>query len=312
MKLVIATRKSALALWQSEFIKSELLERFPDLEITLNKMVSKGDILIDTPLAKIGGKGLFTKELETSMLEGKSDIAIHSLKDVPFTFPKGLELVGIPPRADRRDAFLSQKYKNIQDLPKNAIVGTTSLRRRMQLLALRDDLIIKNLRGNINTRISKLKNKEYDAIILAKAGLDRLELGNIVKYIIPIEVKEMIPSASQAILGIETTSNQKIKNIVKSLNDENALIESTVERDFSATLDGGCQVPIGVTSFVKGENIEVEACIGYPDGTKIMRKKKTFQKDNYKTAGIEMANLFLKDGAKELLKDALKMAEDII
>lgn len=170
-RLVIATRESKLALWQSEFIKAELERIHPGLEVVLNPMTSKGDQIIDTPLAKIGGKGLFTKELEDSMLKGESHIAVHSLKDVPMEFPKGLKLCAVTKREDVRDAMLSQKYKDIDALPQNAVVGTTSLRRRMQILRYRPDLQIKNLRGNVNTRIRKLKDGEYDAIILASAGI---------------------------------------------------------------------------------------------------------------------------------------------
>ena len=209
-QLIIATRKSKLALWQSEHIKARLEKAFPDMEVVLSEMSTKGDKILDTPLAKIGGKGLFTKELEDAMLEGRAHIAVHSLKDVPMEFPKGLVLGAITAREDVRDCLLSEKYEGIDALPEGAVVGTTSLRRRMQILALRPDLEIKNLRGNVNTRIRKLKDGEYDAIILATAGLNRLGLQSEVKYATPIEVTQMIPAMGQAALGIEAIDDPKI------------------------------------------------------------------------------------------------------
>ena len=307
-RLVIATRESKLALWQSEFIKAELERIHPGLEVVLNPMTSKGDQIIDTPLAKIGGKGLFTKELEDSMLKGESHIAVHSLKDVPMEFPKGLKLCAVTKREDVRDAMLSQKYKDIDALPQNAVVGTTSLRRRMQILRYRPDLQIKNLRGNVNTRIRKLKDGEYDAIILASAGIKRLGLEEEVNFFTPISTQIMIPAMGQAALGIEIVDNPEIEKIVLALQDEPATIETTIERDFVRVLEGGCQVPIGINAQLVGESIDVNCIIGMPNGDEIILKTFTCKKEEYKQVGSLLAQDVINQGAKELLQRAEQVA----
>jgi hydroxymethylbilane synthase len=307
-RLVIATRESKLALWQSEFIKAELERIHPGLEVVLNPMTSKGDQIIDTPLAKIGGKGLFTKELEDSMLKGESHIAVHSLKDVPMEFPKGLKLCAVTKREDVRDAMLSQKYKDIDALPQNAVVGTTSLRRRMQILRYRPDLQIKNLRGNVNTRIRKLKDGEYDAIILASAGIKRLGLEEEVNFFTPISTQIMIPAMGQAALGIEIVDNPEIEKIVLALQDESATIETTIERDFVRVLEGGCQVPIGINAQLVGASIDVNCIIGMPNGDEIISKTFTCKKEEYKQVGSLLAQDVINQGAKELLQRAEQVA----
>jgi hydroxymethylbilane synthase len=307
-RLVIATRESKLALWQSEFIKAELERIHPGLEVILNPMTSKGDQIIDTPLAKIGGKGLFTKELEDSMLKGESHIAVHSLKDVPMEFPKGLKLCAVTKREDVRDAMLSQKYKDIDALPQNAVVGTTSLRRRMQILRYRPDLQIKNLRGNVNTRIRKLKDGEYDAIILASAGIKRLGLEEEVNFFTPISTQIMIPAMGQAALGIEIVDNPEIEKIVLALQDEPATIETTIERDFVRVLEGGCQVPIGINAQLVGASIDVNCIIGMPNGDEIISKTFTCKKEEYKQVGLLLAQDVINQGAKELLQRAEQVA----
>lgn len=307
-RLVIATRESKLALWQSEFIKAELERIHPGLEVILNPMTSKGDQIIDTPLAKIGGKGLFTKELEDSMLKGESHIAVHSLKDVPMEFPKGLKLCAVTKREDVRDAMLSQKYKDIDALPQNALVGTTSLRRRMQILRYRPDLQIKNLRGNVNTRIRKLKDGEYDAIILASAGIKRLGLEEEVNFFTPISTQIMIPAMGQAALGIEIVDNPEIEKIVLALQDESATIETTIERDFVRVLEGGCQVPIGINAQLVGASIDVNCIIGMPNGDEIISKTFTCKKEEYKQVGSLLAQDVINQGAKELLQRAEQVA----
>jgi hydroxymethylbilane synthase len=307
-RLVIATRESKLALWQSEFIKAELERIHPGLEVVLNPMTSKGDQIIDTPLAKIGGKGLFTKELEDSMLKGESHIAVHSLKDVPMEFPKGLKLCAVTKREDVRDAMLSQKYKDIDALPQNAVVGTTSLRRRMQILRYRPDLQIKNLRGNVNTRIRKLKDGEYDAIILASAGIKRLGLEEEVNFFTPISTQIMIPAMGQAALGIEIVDNPEIEKIVLALKDEPATIETTIERDFVRVLEGGCQVPIGINAQLVGASIDVNCIIGMPNGDEIISKTFTCKKEEYKQVGSLLAQDVINQGAKELLQRAEQVA----
>lgn len=307
-KLIIATRKSKLALWQSEHIKARLLKAYPQMEIELKEMSTKGDKILDTPLAKIGGKGLFTKELEDAMLEGSAHIAVHSLKDVPMEFPEGLVLAAITQREDVRDCLLSEKYESIDALPEGAVVGTTSLRRRMQILALRPDLKIKNLRGNVNTRIRKLKEGEFDAIILATAGLNRLGLQKEVTFATPIAVTEMIPAMGQAALGIEAIDDAEVLEIISVLNDEKAFIETTVERDFVTILEGGCQVPIGVHAKLEGESVTARCCVGMPDGNEIIKEKRYCPKNNYKQMGKELADIMIENGAIKLLKRAEEMA----
>lgn len=303
-KLIIATRESKLALWQALHVKEKLEEAHPNLEVIINPMTSKGDQIIDTPLAKIGGKGLFTKELETSMLNGESHIAVHSLKDVPMEFPEGLKLSTITKRHDPRDALLSQKYANIEALPQNAIVGTTSLRRRMQILTIRPDLTIKNLRGNVNTRIRKLKDGEYDAIILASSGIKRLGLQEEVNYFFPISEELMIPAMGQAALGIEIVDNEEVEAIVSVLEDESATIETTIERDFVRVLEGGCQVPIAINAKLDGENLDIQALVGLPNGEEKIYERVKCEKEDYKDVGEELAHIFINSGAKELLKKA--------
>ena len=309
-KLVIATRKSKLALWQSEHIKALLEDAYPDMQVELEEMSTKGDRILDTPLAKIGGKGLFTKELEESMLRGETHIAVHSLKDVPMEFPDGLVLGAITKREDPRDCMLSQMYESIDDLPEGAVVGTTSLRRRMQLLTYRPDLIIKSLRGNVNTRIQKLKDGDFDAIILATAGINRLGLNSLVKYATPIEVTQMIPAMGQAALGIEAIDDPKILDIISILNDEKAYIETKVERDFVTILEGGCQVPIGVHAKldVEANKITARCIVGMPDGTNMIKEKKYCTKSAYKQMGRELADVMIENGAVKLLKKAEEMA----
>jgi hydroxymethylbilane synthase len=306
-KLIVATRQSKLAMWQAEHIRDLLEEAHPKLEVSINSMTSKGDQILDTPLAKIGGKGLFTKELEASMLAGESHIAVHSLKDVPMELPEGLKLSVVTKRHDPRDALLSQKYATIEELPQKAVVGTTSLRRRMQTLRIRPDLTIKNLRGNVNTRIRKLIDGEYDAIILASSGIKRLGLQEEINYFTPIDEELVIPAMGQAALGIEIVDAPQIEKIVEVLRDESATIETTIERDFVRVLEGGCQVPIAINAKLSGDSIEVQALVGLPDGQEIIYEKLTCNKAEYKTKGKELAKLFVKRGARELLK----RAEDI-
>ena len=308
-KLVIATRRSQLALWQSEYIKAQLQEFYPDMQIELQEFVTKGDKILDVPLAKIGGKGLFTKELEVAMLEGTAHLAVHSLKDVPTQFEEGLQLAAVTKRFDPRDAILSNKYTSIDDLPQGAVVGTTSLRRRMAIKMLRPDIVLKDLRGNINTRIAKLNAGEYDAIILAATGIQKLQIEHEVKFFTPISTDVMIPSMGQATLGIETTNDPKVLEIVKVLNDNDAHIESTIERSFVDTLQGGCQVPIGVKATIIDENsIRVQAIVGLPDGTEYISEDITANIKDYEEIGQNLAQTFIDQGAKELLERAEKLA----
>ena len=308
-KLVIATRRSQLALWQSEYIKAQLQEFYPDMQIELQEFVTKGDKILDVPLAKIGGKGLFTKELEMAMLEGTAHLAVHSLKDVPTQFEEGLQLAAVTKRFDPRDALLSNKYSSIDELPQGAVVGTTSLRRRMAIMMLRPDIVLKDLRGNINTRIAKLNAGEYDAIILAATGIQKLKIENEVKYFNPIPTDVMIPSMGQATLGIETTNDPRIVELVSVLNDRDAHIESTIERSFVDALQGGCQVPIGVKATIIDENsIRVQAIVGLPDGTESISEDITADIEEFETIGQNLAQTFIDQGAKELLVRAEELA----
>ena len=307
-KLIIATRGSKLALWQSEHVKAELEKAHSGLEVELSVMMTKGDKILDVALAKIGGKGLFTKELEEAMLRGEAHIAVHSLKDVPMEFPEGLKLGVITKREDVRDAMLSEKYASLEDLPEGVVVGTTSLRRRMQLLKLRPDFVIKNLRGNVNTRIRKLKEGEFDAIILASAGIKRLGLQSEVTFFTPISKEVMIPASGQAALGIEIIDNSEVERLVGILNDEDAIIETRVEREFISVLEGGCQVPIGVNAEIKDEELHVKAILGLPDGSEMITEEILVRKDAYMGVGKELASRVIAKGAKALLERAEKIA----
>jgi len=279
------------------------------MEIVLQEFMTKGDKILDVPLAKIGGKGLFTKELEVAMLEGNAHLAVHSLKDVPTQFEDGLQLTAVTKRYDPRDALLSNKYTSISELPTGAVIGTTSLRRRMALKLLRPDIELKDLRGNINTRIAKLNAGEYDAIILAATGVQKLGIQNEVKYFTPISTDEMIPSMGQATLGIETRTDPKIIELLSVLNDNDAEIESTIERSFVHTLEGGCQIPIGVkATIIDDKSVRVQAIVGMPDGSESISEDITADINNYENVGKILAQTFIDQGAKELLERAEKVA----
>ena len=309
-KLIIATRGSKLALWQSHYIKSVIETARPDIEVKLNIIVTTGDKILDVPLAKIGGKGLFLKEIEEAMLAGEAHMAVHSLKDVPTVMPHGLLLSAITTREDVRDAMLSEKYQNITSLPHGAVVGTSSLRRRMQLAALRPDLIIKDLRGNVDTRIRKLKEGEFDAIILAAAGINRLGFADLVSHFYPISLEEMIPSMGQGALGIETIDESWVLEIAALLEDKNSRIETTLEREFVDTLQGGCQVPIGVSARVQEDgSVVLRSILGLPDATEVMGDEKILKHDDLDGAGRAMAQGLMAKGAMDLLGRACSMAD---
>lgn len=304
-KIRIASRESALALWQSEHIKSELESLHPGLEVEIVGMTTKGDQILDVPLAKIGGKGLFVKELEQSMLAGNTDIAVHSMKDVPMHFPEGLELAAICKRESPFDAFVSNKYDSIDDLPEGAIVGTSSLRRQCQITALRADLQVKGLRGNVNTRLGKLDAGEYDAIILADSGLRRLGFHDRIKQVIPAE--QSLPAVGQGALGIECRSNDiEIKKLLTPLIDPETNYCVLAERAMNTRLEGGCQVPIAGFAELSGDKLRLRGLVAAIDGSKTLTAESTISIDKRKPEelGIEIAEQLLEQGARKLLEAA--------
>ena len=308
-KITIATRASDLALWQAYHVKDRIEEAFPHITVELNKITSNGDKILDKPLALIGGKGHFTKELEEEMLAGNADMAVHSLKDVPTYMPEGLELAAITKRQDQSDIFLSHKYPSFHSLPKGAVVGTTSLRRRMQLLSVRPDLKVKDLRGNVNTRLRKLAEGQYDAIILAYIGLKRLDLLKDIPYTEKLPLDIMIPPMGQAALGIQIVSdNDKVREIVKVLNDEDTYLCSKLERDFVETIGAGCSSPVAVNVTIEGELVTIRSMIGYPDGSKILEEKISASKKSCQSLGLLLSKIMMDKGGAKILEQAEKMA----
>lgn len=306
-KLIIATRASNLALWQAYHIKERIETSFPNISVELNEITSKGDKILDKPLALIGGKGHFTKELEDEMLAGNAHLAVHSLKDVPTYIPEGLELCAITTRQDQSDVLLSHTYKNLDELPQGAVVGTTSLRRRMQLLEKRPDLKVKELRGNVNTRLRKLKEGQYDAIILAYIGLHRLDLLKDIPFVEKLDF--FIPPMGQAALGIEIVSaDERVREIAMSLNDQDAFICTKLERDFVSKIGAGCSAPVAVNAVIDGENIRIKAMLGYPDGTNIMHEELSAKASECDTLGEALAQKMIAQGALEILEKAEEIA----
>jgi len=297
----IATRKSPLALWQAEFVKARLEHFHPNLRVELVTMVTKGDKILDTPLAKIGGKGLFVKELETAMLDGRADIAVHSMKDVPMDFPPGLDLQVICEREDPRDAFVSNTYENLEQLPQGAIVGTSSLRRQCQLRAARPDLIIRDLRGNVGTRLGKLDNGEYDAIILAAAGLIRLKLNQrIASFIAP---EQSLPAVGQGAVGIECRQDDtRMHQLLAPLEHHDTRLRVLAERALNKRLEGGCQVPIGSYCVLEGDQYWLRALVGSPDGTIMLTEEARGPIAQAEEAAIVMADKLLARGGREILQ----------
>ncbi|EXF44196.1 porphobilinogen deaminase [Pseudomonas sp. BAY1663] len=297
----IATRKSALALWQAEYVKARLEASHPGLKVSLVPMVSRGDKLLDAPLAKIGGKGLFVKELETALLENEADIAVHSMKDVPMEFPAGLGLYCICEREDPRDAFVSNRFDSLDALPPGSVVGTSSLRRQAQLLARRPDLKIQFLRGNVNTRLAKLDAGEYDAIILAAAGLIRLGFGERIRS--SIGVDESLPAGGQGAVGIECrTADSELHQLLACLNDPATATRVTAERALNKRLNGGCQVPIACYAVLEGEQLWLRGLVGQPDGTLLLRAEGRAPAAEAEALGVRVAEDLLAQGAEQILK----------
>ncbi|MGV6817108.1 MAG: hydroxymethylbilane synthase [Thiotrichales bacterium] len=300
MKLKIATRKSPLALWQAEFVRSQLLAANPELEVELVKMTTQGDKILDTPLAKIGGKGLFVKELEQGMMAGDADIAVHSMKDVPMDLPEGFALPVICERESPYDAFVSNRYSHIDELPQGARVGTSSLRRSSQILNYRRDLEILSLRGNVQTRLGKLDDGEFDAIILASAGLIRLEMESRIRYQIPPEI--MLPAVGQGAVGIECRADdEQTRELISSLNHSETSQRVRAERAFNHRLEGGCQVPIGAFALLEENDIWIRGLVASLDGSEIISGERRGPIAQGEALGIELAEELLEQGADQIL-----------
>ncbi|AVH31759.1 hydroxymethylbilane synthase [Vibrio fluvialis] len=296
----IATRQSPLALWQAHYVKDALQAAHPGLEVELVTMVTRGDVILDTPLAKVGGKGLFVKELEVAMLEGRADLAVHSMKDVPVDFPEGLGLVTICEREDPRDAFVSNAYASLDELPHGAIVGTCSLRRQCQLKEARPDLVIKELRGNVGTRLGKLDAGEFDAIILAAAGLKRLKLEQRIRSF--IEPEQSLPAVGQGAVGIECRlDDARLRELLAPLSHAETTDRVLCERAMNLTLEGGCQVPIGSYALLEGGDLWLRALVGEPDGSHIVRGEIRGPRQDAERLGVELANQLLANGARDIL-----------
>lgn len=308
-KIIIGTRGSKLALWQANYIADCLRKEYKHLTVELKHIMTTGDKILDVPLAKIGGKGLFTKELETEMLSGDIDLAVHSLKDMPTALPKGLTLAAITKRADPGDALISPKYKTLAHLPEGAKVGTSSLRRKAQLLHVRPDLVISDLRGNVGTRLEKLETEGLDAIVLAAAGLKRLGLEGRITAILPKEI--CLPAVGQGALAIESrAADTEILNLLAFLNDAATVNAATAERAFLKEVEGGCQVPVGVYAAMDGTILTVEAIIAEIDGKKVIKDQISGSPAESSTLGRALAQRMLAAGGRQIMVALGCMAEN--
>lgn len=299
--LVIATRGSLLALWQAEHIKSRLSALLPGCRITLNVIKTQGDIILDVPLSKVGGKGLFVKEIEEALLDNRADLAVHSIKDVPMQLPEGLTLACVPEREICTDCFLSTKYATVEDLPAQARVGTSSLRRQAQLLEMRPDLQILSLRGNVDTRLRKLHDNEYDAILLASAGLKRL--GLTAPHAQSLDAERFLPAVGQGALGIECRENDpELRALLAQLEDSATRVCVEAERGFLAGLEGGCQVPIaGHAIMSDAHTVSLKGLVAEVDGSRVLRAHSHGSADNARTLGLQLAAHMLNEGARDIL-----------
>ena len=308
LRLRIATRKSLLALWQAEYVKAELEKHHPGLVIELVPLTSRGDKILDVPLAKVGGKGLFVKELEQALLAGDADIAVHSMKDVPMEFPEGLGLSVICPREDARDAFVSNRYNSLDEVPAGAVIGTSSLRRQCQLLSRRPDLQVKFLRGNVQTRLQKLDDGEYDAIILAAAGLIRLGLKERIRaYIAP---EQCLPAGGQGAVGIECRINDaETIELIKPLHHLVTAEQVIAERAMNRRLQGGCQVPIACYAIHRDNQLWLRGLVGAPDGSQMLFDEISGPVGDAEKMGVELAERLLAAGADKILAEVYANAE---
>ena len=298
----IATRKSPLALWQANYVKAELEKNYPGLQVELLPMTTRGDKILDSPLAKVGGKGLFVKELEEALLRNEADLAVHSMKDVPVEFPDGLCLATICQREDPRDAFVSNHFASIEALPQAARVGTSSLRRQCQLRARRPDLQVLDLRGNVNSRLAKLDAGDYDAILLAAAGLKRLGLEARITAL--LECGESLPANGQGAVGIECRSNDtELLTLLSRLEDQGTRQRVMAERAMNRSLQGGCQVPIGAYAELQGDELWLRGLVGSIDGQRILRAEIRGPVSDAETLGVKVAGALLAQGADKLLAE---------
>ncbi|MDO9621881.1 MAG: hydroxymethylbilane synthase [Moraxellaceae bacterium] len=300
--LRIATRQSALALWQAHYVADALRALNPELVVELVPMVTQGDRILDVPLAKIGGKGLFVKELELAMLDGRADIAVHSMKDVPMAFPDGLSLAIICPREDPSDAFVSSRFESLGTLPQGAVVGTSSLRRQCQLRRWRPDLQIKDLRGNVNTRLARLDAGEFDAIVLATAGLLRLEMADRIRHRIAPEL--MLPAVGQGAVGIECrTDDERTRALLAPLADHITSRCVAAERAMNTRLQGGCQVPIAGYATYQDGRIQLHARVGAVNGSRLLEESMSGPEADAELMGVEVAERLLAAGADVILAE---------
>lgn len=300
--LRIATRKSPLALWQANHVREALRARNPGLEVELLTMTTQGDKILDTPLAKVGGKGLFVKELELGMLERRADLAVHSMKDVPVEFPDGLGLAAVLPREDPRDVLISNNYSSVDALPQGARVGTSSLRRQCQLRARRPDLVVLDLRGNVNTRLQKLDDGHYDAILLAAAGVRRMGWEARITELLPPE--QFLPAIGQGAIGIEIrVDDARTRELVAALNDPQTAIRIAAERALNEGLQGGCQVPIAGYAEIGHGVIVLRALVGRPDGSELVQGVISGKPEDAAELGRVLADDLLARGAREILAD---------
>lgn len=302
--LTIATRESPLALWQAEYVQSALMQAHPGLEVRLLGMTSRGDQLLDVPLAKVGGKGLFVKELETALLEGSADIAVHSMKDVPMEFPAGLGLGVICEREDPSDAFVSNRYACLEELPAGSVVGTSSLRRECQLRSRRPDLQVRFLRGNVNTRLRKLDENEYDAIILASAGL--LRLGFAGRIAQRMDVADSLPAGGQGAVGIELRSDDReTLDLLQVVHHEPTAQRVIAERAMNRQLQGGCQVPIACFAehLDQGQRLWLRGLVGRPDGSILLRAEAQADSAQAAELGVRVAQMLQEQGAADILAE---------
>jgi hydroxymethylbilane synthase len=303
-QLRIATRKSPLALWQAEHVRARLQQLHPGLQVELLTMSTQGDRVLDSPLAKIGGKGLFVKELEQGMLAGQADIAVHSMKDVPAELPNGLEIGAILEREDPRDAFVSNHFAALAELPHGARVGTSSLRRQCQLRNVRPDLEILDLRGNVNTRLAKLDAGDYDAIVLASAGLKRLGMAERITR--ALEPEDMLPAIAQGVIGIECRSDDvTVRALIEPLNHAETGLRTRAERAMNARLAGGCQAPVAGFSVINGDRIALRGLVGWPNGSSIIRGEISGLAAEAAVLGEQLAQELLEQGARPILDELL-------